>query len=54
MEIQAIAGVSRLFFGINNYCRVEIPMFSEAATLLPDERTSTSIQLAFRSCVLLL
>ena len=29
-------------------------MFSEAFTLLPDERTSTSIQLAFSGCVLLL
>ena len=29
-------------------------MFSEAFTLLPDERTSTSTQLAFSGCVLLL
>ena len=29
-------------------------MFSEAFTLLPDERPSTSIQLAFSGCVLLL
>ena len=29
-------------------------MFSEAFTLLPDKRTSTSIQLAFSGCVLLL
>ena len=29
-------------------------MFSEGCTLLPDERTSTSIQLAFSGCVLLL
>ena len=29
-------------------------MFSKAFTLLPDERTSTSIQLAFSGCVLLL
>ena len=28
-------------------------MFSEAFTLLPDKRTSTSIQLAFSGCVLL-
>ena len=34
------------------YCRVEITMFSEAFTLLRDERTSTSIQLAFSGCVL--
>ena len=36
------------------YCRVEITMFSEAFMSLSDERTSTSTQLAFSGCVLLL
>ena len=44
MEIQAIAGVSRLFFVI---CRVEITtgMFFEVFTLLPYERTCLVLKL---------
>jgi len=51
MEIQAIAGVSSLFFVTAVWKSL---MFSEGCTLLPDERTSTSIQLALCGCVLLL
>ena len=44
----------RRFQSFFRYCRVEITIFPEAFTLLPDECTSTCIQLAFSGCVLLL